>query len=314
MSLASLRRESRHLRAFYDEIGLPDRVVAELADAEEFFAGSGPWASLRHYVPDLLDPARAESAADRLIASADALIRNAPDFPFPAGLAVLRIELEAALAAWDRTYVPLGIDRATFAATMRHFSLFMEERWDGFHDVDFDRGWWAWRFTAGLEFRVGTLFYEMTTYPAGHAVSGNPMLAIHIPKDADLDNPTTHASFRAAHAFFMHYFPQFHYTRAATDSWLLSPALEPLLGPTSRIRQFRGTFHLVTADLDSDAALHFLFLNPDIHPADMPETTSLQRSVKAVYLSGGHAGVGFGELVHDGHTMTWETDPFKEVR
>lgn len=299
MSLASLRRESRHLRAFYDEIGLPDRVVAELADAEEFFAGSGPWASLRHYVPDLLDPDRAESAADRLIASATGLAENG-DAPFPAGLAVLRIELEAALEAWDRTCVPLGIDRATFVATMRHFTLFMEDRWAGFHDVDFDRGWWAWRFTSGLEFRVGTLFYEMTTYPAGYEASSQPMLGIHIPNDASLANEDTHASFRAARDFFARYFPDFRYDHAATDSWLLSPALEPLLGPTSRIRQFRSNFRLISSDPESDVGLQFIFHNPSIPPAQMPETTSLQRSIKQLYLAGGHAGVGFAELVQAG--------------
>lgn len=293
---------SEQLARFYTEIGLSSRTIQALKALDiQGLSKNAALSSLRTFVPALLDPDNAEYAADTLIHEAGKLGMGS-------GILVLRIQLEAALLAWEQHYVPVGIPRSIFIATMRHFSLFMEEREAGFHDTDFDRGWWSWRFTAGLEFRVGTLFYEMTNFPG--ATSPSPALAIHIPSDAQLDNTATHASFRKAHAFFAQFFPDFHYASAFTDSWLLAPVLEKILGQKSRIREFRNNFHLLSADENSDAALQFIFQNPKIQPADMPENTSLQRSIKKLYLEGNHAGVGLGRLEHNGKILSWNTNPF----
>ena len=81
------------------------------------------------------------------------------------------------------------------------------------------------------------------------------------------------------------------------ESWLLSPALLPLLGPQSGIRRFAQDYRLCDAESESRSCWHFLFMvSGDTPPEAMPERTSLQRAVKAHLMAGGGIGCGLGLL------------------
>ena len=81
----------------------------------------------------------------------------------PEGLPVGQLaEPEAAAAACrtEERYRREGIQENVFRSTMDCFRRFLEETHARNGQWAFDRGFWTWRQTAGLLFRLGTLEFE----------------------------------------------------------------------------------------------------------------------------------------------------------
>lgn len=172
--------------------------------------------------------------------------------------------------------------------------------------VDFDKAaeravyiiFWAYRQLSLALFRVGALEYEMKA--AGRAIgpakAGGPVLSLHIPSDALLTRESLDASYRAAKAFFARFFPDFHYQCAYCHSWIISPGLQPLLPPGSKILTFQQDFDILEMEPDSDSYRLWLFQTDETDPARFPEGTSLQCRAKAHLLAGGKLGEALGVL------------------
>ena len=194
-------------------------------------------------------------------------------------------------------YRERGIPDAVFDDTMKFLSRFAAFDSALCGRPAFRRGWWFPRQLGLREFRIGALEYEMTEE------EGEGRLSLHIPSDADLSLPALNASKEQARRFFAAWFPDCAAAGMYCESWLLSPALPPLLPPGSRIAAFRRNFTILRTDEASRGFMDWLF--PEVAPGtpaeDLPEDTSLRRGVKRHLLAGGTVGWTLGRLNEDAY-------------
>ena len=145
-------------------------------------------------------------------------------------------------------------------------------------------------------FRIGELEYELAENEPGKRAVG-----VHIPSDAKLEPELLNASLSRADAFLREYFPEWADLPKTCESWLLSPVLKELLPSESRILRFQNAFDLRETFPEDDAALEWVFRvaqgqRAALKTEDLPEETSLQRSMKAMILRGRMPGNARGTL------------------
>ncbi len=228
----------------------------------------------------LHDVAAFEDAANELHAAL------APDTD---GSKILSVMLREA-AASEEEYRRRAIPATVYLATMAAFSRFVLERRRGYGDWAFDRWWWTGRQISLKLFRIGLLEYELCEEGGRRSVS------VHIPSDMPLSDDAVDASLTEAQAFMRRYFPQFADVPYTCHSWLLSPVLEELLPPSSRILRFAARFDRKEIFWDSEDYRFFVFGRQDIAPEEFAEGTTLQRALKAHVLGGGKVGAAYGVL------------------
>lgn len=206
----------------------------------------------------------------------------------PSGIVILAHSLRAALLSYD-AYRARGIGDDVFFDTMRCFSRFLGETHRNRGVWDFDRGWWTYRQLSLTLFRLGELEYEY--------VDGDKTVSVHIPSDADISPAQCRSSSERYQAFTRRYFPEKSAYIPVCTSWLLSPALGELLPPSSRIRSFAACFRITSWDPTATDYLTWVFGRQTDDYAALPESTSLQRSVKRLLLDGGAVGTAHGILI-----------------
>lgn len=194
-----------------------------------------------------------------------------------------------AYGAWKR------IPEDVFLATMRAYTRFIGEHRRSCGCDGFDRGSWTVRQAGCRLFRVGELEYELAEEDGQRAVS------LHIPSDARLEAELLNDSVARAREFLAAYFPEWRDLPMVCESWLLSPALKELLPPESRILRFQAAFDLVGENPEDSSALEWVFRvaqgqRAALKTEDLPEETSLQRSMKAMILRGRMPGNARGRL------------------
>ena len=107
---------------------------------------------------------------------------------------------------------------------------------------------------------------------------------------------TAQRSLDEARAFFGAFYPAYKDAPGRCESWMLSPALEELLPPTSNVLAFGRRFRLLGWEQDSLAFLEWIYPDPSLPTEQLPEDTSLRRAVKRHLLDGGKVGWASGEL------------------
>jgi hypothetical protein len=240
------------------------------------------------YGRKLVDPAAAKSASNQLT---EAYKKES--------FTELALYLYAAAYSWETIYQPLGISKDIYIATMKAFTRFVREHFRVTGKYVFDRGFWMWRYTSGLIFRLDELEFERflppytSKYPA---LDGKASLSIHIPSDADLTPEKITASYQKAEEFFHAYFPAYPYEVIYTDTWLLSPNLSAWLKPTAKLCQFAQAYEILAADSQDNSGIPWIFSRVDAQVANYPEKTSLQRAAKAHLLTGQAIGSAVGIL------------------
>ena len=118
-------------------------------------------------------------------------------------------------------------------------------------------------------------------------VDGDPMINVHIPACAPLEAELTTRSFDMAREFFAKYFPLFKFKGFQCSSWLLDSSLPKLLPAESNIVRFQKNFTLFPhSEGTAWQTRERVFGDPDLPLDDVPQRTSLQRTVKAAMLSG----------------------------
>ncbi len=208
--------------------------------------------------------------------------------PDPDGRKILSAMLDAAVLAHAK-YMRRGIPDGVYFDTMGAFSRFVEEYFLAHGEYGFETWSWAGRQTSLSLFRIGALEYEMCIEETG------PELSVHIPLRADLSAPSVDASMAAARAFFSEFYPAFSAAPMTCTSWMLEPTLKELLPEDSRILAFAARFRLLARYEDADG-LGFIFRKKGLPLEELPETTSLQRALKAHLLRGGRFGTARGML------------------
>lgn len=266
------------LRELYKLIGLEPEVVSRLERIERDIRPE----EIQGCLGGMLDIRTAALAYERLKAL---LMEDA------GGIKMLWCQLECARRAWDR-YRERGIPEDVYRDTMACFSRFLAECREREGRLLFDRGWWTYRQTSMILFRLGALEYELRERERGCVV------AVHIPSDADFSEASVDASLERAERFFCIYYPNDRRDMYVCNSWLLSPALEPLLPEGSHIRAFQKRFRVIREDREDREYRQWLFRVPeDTADGDLPEETSLQRNVKKLLLSGGAVGSACGIMI-----------------
>jgi len=192
-------------------------------------------------------------------------------------------------------YREMGIAEEIFFDTMRFCPEYITLYHRDYGEWCFElrRAKWFFRQLALMEFRLGTLEFEMTVE------DGEQRIYLHIPPKTDLRPETVEATCRAARGFFRRYFPDWADKPYYCDSWLLSPALAQVLPPESNVVRFSKLFALDALDLDSEAFVEWIFGRKDIPWAELPEDTALRRGMKRYILGGGKVGWPHGKLKYN---------------
>lgn len=157
---------------------------------------------------------------------------------------------------------------------------------------------WCGRAIKMQLFRLGRLQFQSEQLPCDVEVggerypAGTRVLQVHIPAGEPLTPEAVEESLGRAQSFFRIYYRQEH-ELFCCRSWLLSPALEELLGEDSNILQFKKRFELYdTKPIRQAEERVFGRILED--PAGYPEDTSLQRDMKRWLQSGRTVDMGCG--------------------
>lgn len=198
---------------------------------------------------------------------------------------MLRCALRAK-AEYDR----LGISEEIYVDTMGAFSRFVREHMESYGRYGFDRGFWTPRQVSCKLFRIGELEYELTVR------DGEDVVSLHIPTDVDLRPGILRPSMRGGLNELYRIFPDYAGKKVYCHSWLLSPLLQALLPEGSNILRFQELFEIQPDEVPGKDVLLWVFKNPKLPMAELPENTSLQRKLKQFFLDGGQFLEGKGWL------------------
>lgn len=210
----------------------------------------------------------------------------------PDGMKMLAFMLRRATETHAR-YVEKGVSDAIFADTMKFCTRFVLDHHRHYGVYAFTWGWWLPRQLSFQEFRIGALEYELVDDEKGRWIN------IHIPGDATLTLNALRHSYDDARATISRIQPGWASADMFCDSWMLSSVLHDLLPPTSNILAFQASFDVIKVDPANRHAIRWIYGRDDLPLEDLPESTSLQRSAKALLLRGGNIGAAIGKLRSD---------------
>jgi hypothetical protein len=116
---------------------------------------------------------------------------------------------------------------------------------------------------------------------------GDPVLDMHVPAEGALTIDALRDAMTEAVPFFGHYYPNHHFVAYVCESWLFSPQLEAMLGPTSNIVRWHYEGYLLPSTNGAEDFLAFTFGSPTIDTATAPRDTRLRRAMIAHLEQGG---------------------------
>ncbi len=114
----------------------------------------------------------------------------------------------------------------------------------------------------------------------------NGIINVHIPSHVPLTPENANAAYARAWEVLPKCYPAFGAKVFTCFSWLLDPQLRQFLKPTSNLVAFQSKYHRFAMKAVGTDVYAFLFKKPVEKNEDLCEDTSLQRAVKAHYLSG----------------------------
>ncbi len=115
------------------------------------------------------------------------------------------------------------------------------------------------------------------------------VLAMHIPRGTDISKEKVLEAVSLAKKIAKERFPDKEVKEVQCSSWLLSFEIEELLGENASISKFANLFHRFPVKSNGDSVFGFVFPSKPEDLNLLPEETSLQRKLKALYLSGSFA-------------------------
>ncbi|MCX5383091.1 acyltransferase domain-containing protein [Streptomyces sp. NBC_00083] len=232
--------------------------------------------------------------------------------PLPKGLGDLErwfpVYVTLAALPYTRAYhrergIPEDIARRTLADLGRHIALHRRRRGNG----GLNAPHWLRLHFRGELYQLGRLQFQRArlgerTSRAARAAGveaepGDPCLNLHIPDCLGPLTPRACAdSVARARTFFARHFPEERFRVATCHSWLLDEQLRDHLPESSNILRFQRLFRTAyRSDEQADGEpVGFVFGDPRLPVADLPQRTSVQRAVTRHLLNGGHWYLGHG--------------------
>lgn len=116
---------------------------------------------------------------------------------------------------------------------------------------------------------------------------GDCCLSVHIPDKGDFSADECEKSYSRALEVFGKCFPEYTIKAFHCESWMMAPELSEHLKPGSRILSFASPYLRYPVHSRGEDVLNFVFNLKFKDYEDLSEDTSLQRSLKKLYLSGG---------------------------
>lgn len=113
-------------------------------------------------------------------------------------------------------------------------------------------------------------------------------ISVHIPDKGALTEEACVESYHRALDTFKKYYPELDIKCFHCHSWMLAPELADMMKPESKILGFARRYVKYPVPTDGDDVMNFVFYLKAKEYKDLPEDTSLQRSLKQLYLSGGY--------------------------
>ena len=130
---------------------------------------------------------------------------------------------------------------------------------------------------------------------------GSGIVGIHIPRGAKITKENILSGFREAFRLSRERYPEIDVRAVHCGTWMLDPQLKTLAGEGSKLAGFVDSFLKYPHGGDATAAVwHFVFQRQ--HPERieaLPENTTLQRNIKALYLDGGCIYITGGFVADD---------------
>lgn len=124
--------------------------------------------------------------------------------------------------------------------------------------------------------------YELVLRPGDHCLS------THIHPYGELSREACMASYRRVLELTKKHYPEYDFKGFYCSSWMMSPELEEVMKPTSKVLDFQSFYLRFPVPTKGEAVLNFVFYLKGIDDyTKLPEDTSLQRALKARYLAGG---------------------------
>lgn len=115
---------------------------------------------------------------------------------------------------------------------------------------------------------------------------GDVLLSVHIPVDGDFSREACRESYERAKEVFARFFPDIDVKGFVCYSWMMSPELRFHMKPTSRVLGFASPYAKFPIHTEGEDVLNFVFYLKFKTYEDLAEDTSLQRSLKRLYLNG----------------------------
>jgi len=115
---------------------------------------------------------------------------------------------------------------------------------------------------------------------------GDGCLNVHIPRGADISEATFRTAWGSACQIMRERFPEHGGGNIFAYSWIFDPAVGELLGVDSKITKFQNLFARFPIRSNGRAVFNFVFPGYGDDFTKLPENTSLQRKIKAMYLRG----------------------------
>lgn len=174
----------------------------------------------------------------------------------------------------------------------------------GIDGIRFSQMIWGSFFMKGFLIQIGRLQYEIGVNNFNkldkYFKEKHQYIYIHIPKSNDLSEKDVDESICSAQKYIKKYYPELKNEKLAyyTQSWLLSPEVREILPASSNILKFQNRFNIIEYEENDYDFLNFVF-NSGIEKVDyidLPETTTLQRKLKAKLLNGDKLHLGLGIL------------------
>ncbi|MBQ7897347.1 MAG: DUF5596 domain-containing protein [Clostridia bacterium] len=173
---------------------------------------------------------------------------------------------------------------------------------------------WHWEFLRLERFQLGRIQYGFlstyrfdTPYEKGgvKVCKGDLVLDCHIPATGPLTEELCFDSYRKAHKFFAHLFPD-GITRFTCSTYLFYPPHLHFYGKNTR--RFASDFDIVnvTEKDKFDDAWRIFYTFDTSDPDKLPEETTLQKNFKECLRTGSKYGSGYGIFLFDGEKIIKE--------
>ena len=161
--------------------------------------------------------------------------------------------------------------------------------------------WWDIGFFRMKRFGLGRCQFELFKSPIDYHENGfnintgDKVVELHVPSSGPLIREEYLESYRRAAEFFKDEF----YSEVIffAESWLLYPEKEKFLKPTSNIFAFANDFNIAKVIIDEKGEDLWRIFDTEELPEnldELPEETSMQKSIKKYLKDGNYFGLGLG--------------------